>query len=546
MKFIKLTAYLLLLTLVGCQAEKKEDQSNNIAQPNILVITCEDISPYIGCYGDEVAMTPNIDKLASEGVRFTNMFSVAGVCAPSRNALITGMYPTSIGGNNMRTGNKREVENVPDELQIPPYECTPPAEVKCYTEYLREAGYYCTNNEKEDYQFNPPVTAWDESSRFAHWKNRPEGKPFFAIFNLMRSHESQVNVWLNEPIIIHPDSVEVPPYYPDTEDVRRDIARMHSNNTIMDREVGELLAQLEEAGLKDSTIIIFYSDHGGPLPRGKREIKDSGLNVPFIIRFPDKKYAGTVVDDLCSFVDIPPTILSLLDIQIPDYIQGQAFWGEQKAQPRKYIYAARDRMDEWFDCRRAVRDKNYKYIRNYFPEIGAYLDLDFRKQLNSMQELLKMRDEGRLNEEQMYWFRTHKAEEELYDLEKDPYELNNLADNPEYKDVLQRMRQEHLDWVERIDDKGVKYKNEKDLMLSMWPEGKQPKTQNPQFKVENGMVYINSATKGASIGYQVNGEGMNKIHWFLYAEPFEATKGDTITAIAHRIGYKPARSSFVY
>ena len=363
------------------QAPAVQDQ-----RPNIICLVCEDISPYLGCYGDPVALTPHLDQLAEEGIRFTRMYSVSGVCAPSRNALITGMYPSGIGGNNMRTGNRRKVENVSDSLQVPPYECTPPSDVKCYTEYLRAAGYYCTNNAKEDYQFRAPKSAWDESSSRAHWRNRPGDQPFFAIFNFMRSHESQVWAWEQEPWIIHPDSVEVPPYYPDTPLVRRDLARMHSNNTIMDREVGEIIAQLVEDGLLENTIVIFYSDHGGPLPRGKREVLETGTLVPFIVRFPGKEHAGLVKDELCSFVDIPATILSLAGVQLPAYMQGRAFLGDQKSEPRKYIFSARDRMDEWFDCRRAVRDEQYRYIRNYRPDLGAYLDLGCLSSMNTMKE----------------------------------------------------------------------------------------------------------------------------------------------------------------
>ncbi len=519
---------------VACSPVTKEQMQ----PPNILCLVCEDISPYVGCYGDPIAITPHIDRLAKEGVRFNRMYSVSGVCAPSRNALITGMYPSGIGGNNMRTNNRRKVENVPDSLQVTPYECTPPPYVKCYTEFLREAGYYCTNNDKEDYQFKAPRSAWDESSRTAHWRNRPDDKPFFAIFNFIRSHESQVWTWEQEPWIIHPDSVEVPPYYPDTPLIRRDIARMHSNNTIMDREVGEIMAQLEEDGLLENTIVIFYSDHGGPLPRSKREILESGTQVPFVIRFPGKEDAGTVVNDLCSFVDIPATILSLAGVQVPDYMQGQAFWGEQKAAPRKYIYGARDRMDEWFDCRRAVRDERYRYIRNYRPDIGAYLDLRFRKSMITMKELLIAREAGSLDADQRYWFRSEKLVEELYDLENDPHELHNLAPDPAYGEIKNNLSKALDDWLAEIDDKGVKYRSEKELMLSMWPDGIQPQTNQPQLSSQEGMVEIKCDTEGASISYHVNQTGMNADHWFLYTEPVQLNPGDAITAIAHRIGYK--------
>lgn len=509
-----------------------------LTRPNILCITCEDISPLLGCYGDPHALTPNIDRIAREGIRYTNMFSVSGVSAPSRHALITGMYPTGTGGNNMRTSNTRKIMNVPDSLQVPPYECTPPPFVRCFTEYLREAGYYCTNNEKEDYQFIAPKSAWDESGRKASWKNKPTGSPFFAVFNLIRTHESQVAVWADEPEAVSPDSITIPPYYPDTTEVRRDIARVYTNIAIMDREVGEILSELEKAGLLNQTIIIFYSDNGGPLPRGKREILDSGLKVPFLVRFPDKKFAGTVSDELCSFVDIPATILSLAGVTIPGYMDGQAFLGNQRSAPRNYIFAARDRMDEWTDCRRAVRDSKFKYIRNYRTDIGAYQDLEYRKQLQTMQVLLNMHREGRLNAAQEYWFRQKKEPEELYDLENDPYELNNIAGLPEYQNDLVRLRIALDEWIRKTDDKGIKFVHEKYLVEEFWPEGIQPVTGAPEMSLSNGMVYLNSTTDGASIVYQINHMGMNPAHWYLYKEGIKVQPKDTVTAIAHRIGFR--------
>lgn len=537
----KILTLILFPLLFSCGSRVEKE-----FQPNILCLVCEDISPYLGCYGDPVALTPNLDKLAAEGIRFNRMYSVYGVCAPSRNALITGMYPASIGGGNMRTGNKRPVINVPDSLQIPPYESTPPAFVKCYTEYLRAAGYYCTNNAKEDYQFKAPRSAWDESSNTAHWRDRPDGMPFLAIFNFIRSHESQIWAWEQEPWIIHPDSVIVPPYYPDTPLVRRDIARMHSNNTIMDREVGEIIAQLEEDGLLENTIIIFYSDHGGPMPRGKRELLETGTLVPFIVRLPGKERAGTEINDLCSFVDIPATILSLAGIKVPDYMHGKAFMGDQKAAPREYIFTARDRMDECFDCRRAVRDERYRYVRNYRPDFGAYLDLSFRKQMRTMNELLRFRNSHDLNEEQDYWFREKKAEEELYDLETDPYELNNLAGAPGYSEVQSRLSGVLDKWISDIDDKGIKHATEKELMLSMWPEGIQPLTLKPDISLNNGKVVIDCKTEGASLVYQVNGAGFRSDHWNLFTGPLDLEPGQKVTAIAHRIGYAESEiASFV-
>ncbi len=511
----------------------KTGQSARIKKPNILIFSCEDISSYLHCFGDSIARTPNLDQFAAEGIRYTHFFSTLGVCAPSRFALITGMYPSACGGNNMRTNRK----NLPEG--IPPYEAVPPAEVKCVSELLRANGYYCTNNVKTDYQFKPPVTAWDEHSRSAHWKHRPEGMPFFAIFNTMTTHESQVWDRANDPVTIKPEDVTVPPFYPDTPEIREDIARVYSNTTVMDREFGEMLQEVKKAGLLEETIVIFYSDHGGPLPRGKREIYDSGLRSPMIIRFPNQLLAGAVVDDLVSFVDIPPTLLSLAGIKPPEYMHGRAFLGTYQAKPRDYIFAARDRIDGQYDVRRGVRDHYFKYIRNYNPDIGCYQDVKFRKNLDSMQELLRFKEEDRLNQDQSYWFRETKAPEELYKLDEDPYELHNLAEDPRYEDDLIRLRKVHEAWLKDVGDNP--HQTEKELVWSMWPDGMQPVTKNPEIVSKGKMIKITCPTHGASIAYQINGKGLKNGHWFLYTQAFEVRPGDRITAVAHRIGYKSSK-----
>jgi N-sulfoglucosamine sulfohydrolase len=497
-------------------------------RPNILCITCEDISPRLASYGDTVALTPVLDRLAREGVRFTRMFSVSGVCAPSRAALITGMYPSSIGANHMRVSRK-------DVPGIEPYEVVPPPHVRPYTELLRAAGYYTTNNSKTDYQFKPPITAWDENGRDAHWKNRPEGMPFFSIFNSTTTHESQVWKRANDPVVIPPERVLLPPYYPDTLKVRRDVARVYSNVAIMDREVGELLAELEEAGLAEDTIVIWYSDHGGPMPRQKRLVLDSGLHVPFMMRFPKGAHAGTVNDELSSFVDIPATILSLAGVKVPEYMQGRPFWGEQKAPPREYVYAARDRLDAQYDAARAVRDKRFKYIRNFKPQVSAYLDVQYRKQMGIMQELLRLRDEGGLDPIQARWFRQPKKKEELYDTVADPFEVHDLARDPAYAGEVERLSAALEGWMGRIGDDPLR--PETDLVESMWPGGVQPKTAAPALSWHDGTVEIECTTEGAALAYQVDGRGYGPNHWLLYKGPFAARSGSTISATAIRIGY---------
>ena len=502
-------------------------------KPNILWITYEDQMSTLGCFGDPVALTPNLDRLAEEGVRFTNVFSCAGVCAPSRSGLITGMYPTSIGTHHMRTlGN-------PEYQPVPKYSAVIPEYVKCYSEYLRMGGYYCTNNSKEDYQFIAPVTAWDESSRTAHWKNRPKNKPFFAIFNFTVCHES--GMWRNKdhPLRVDPGEVKVPPYYPDNELVRREIARNYSNLYEMDSLAGLVIDELEAEGLLDSTVIFFYSDHGGPLPRQKREIYDTGLKVPLIIRFPHKQMAGGVVDELISFIDFAPTLLSLTHYPVPEYLQGQAFLGPGQAPPRSYIFAARDRLDNDYDMVRGVRDKQFKYFKNYHPEKPYIMNIEYRMQMDLMKELLRAHEAGELNEVQKGWFAQSKPPEELYDLYKDPYELRNLAEDPEYIDKLIELRQELESWLDQYGDMG--FIPEMDMVKTMWNgEDHPPKTVNPEIRRYDNRISISCETKGASIGYQIiRGEKIPDA-WQVYKEPFSIVENERLIVLAHRIGFIPS------
>lgn len=502
-------------------------------KPNILWITCEDMSADLPDYGDNTVATPNISRLVREGVKFTHMFSVSGVCAPSRSAIITGMYPTSIGTQHMRTGTK--------DIPVPPYEAVPPPDVKCFTEYLRAGGYYCTNNAKTDYQFGVPFTAWNESSNKAHWRNRPKDKPFFSVFNIEVTHESRIWMRKDEPLRVDPKKIQLPPYYPESPVIRKDMARYYDNIMVMDSIAGGILKQLEEDGLLENTIVVFFSDHGAGLPWYKRELYDRGLHVPFIVRYPGKKGAGTQENELHSFVDLAPSMLSLAGIEIPKHIQGKAFLGEAKEKVlRKYIYAARDRMDQQYDMVRAVRDKQYKYIRNYQPEKLNYQDLTYRKQMDLMKEILKFREDGKLNKVQQRWFMA-KPKEELYDVKNDPYELKNLADDPDYKNVLNRLKAAHERWIKEIKDLG--FTPEKEMLNAMWPGLKQPVTKAPVLKTAEGNkdgkvnVTISCETKGASIAYKIGGADKD---WNLYTKPLAVSKGSEIKAKAIRYGYNPS------
>ena len=531
----------LLIFSFSCENGKMAEKEG--VPPNIVWITVEDMSPRLAAFGDSIAATPHIDRLAAEGVRYTNVFSVSGVCAPSRSSLITGMYPTTIGAQHMRTMQRTSaIADItdPELLAIPTYEAVPPPEVKCFPEYLRAKGYYCTNNPKEDYQFTRPITAWDESSREAHWKNRPDTKtPFFAVFNISATHESQVWSRASEPMRVDTSLITIPPYYPDHPVVRRDIGRHYSNIELLDQRVGAILRELRQAGLMENTIIFFFSDHGDGLPRMKRWLYDSGLHVPLIIRWPDGEGAGSVNDDLISFVDFAPTMLSLTGINIPEYMQGQAFLGDQKVAPRTYVYAAKDRMDPVMDNARAVRDSRFKYIRNYMPDAPYVGFLPYRNRMELMQVLLEMNEAGTLKGPQRLWFSPSKPVEELYDTQNDPHEINNLASDPSYAGKLAELRQAHEAWKEATGDWGMIPETE--LKKELWPpDGVQPGTAPVEFSLPDSVftadveIALSSATEGASIAYAVDSTS----HWQLYTGPLKINKSSTLYAQAIRIGYK--------
>lgn len=506
-------------------------------QPNILWLVTEDMGSFIPAFGDSTVKTPNLSRLAAEGIRYTHCFSPSGVCAPSRAAISTGMYPSHIGAHHMRTGGNPKY--FPTELK--PYEAQPGPEVKMHSEYLRRNGYYCTNRSKEDYQFKKPVTAWDESGRGGHWRNRKPGQPFFAIFNFEVTHESRIWNKAEDSLWVDADlDVPVPPYLPDNEIGQRDVRRMYSNIKEMDFQVGEILAQLEADGLLDSTIIFWYADHGGPLPRMKRLLYDSGMRLPLMVRFPDAYRAGEVDDQLVSFVDFKPTILSLAGIEPPAYLDGRAFLGKYDASgERVYVHGAADRFDAKYDMIRAVRDKQFKYLRNYKPEQGYYLPVAYREQMPIMQELLRMRDAGELNPFQAQWFRDSKEKEELFDTEADPHELHNLAADPVYSGILAELREECDRWMDEIDDKGRI--PEPEFFRSIWPGEVQPITANPEIAIEAGKVSLQSETPGASIGYQVVQTGAAPGEtWQVYVEPFAIESGQEVIALAHRIGFVPS------
>jgi uncharacterized sulfatase len=522
-------------------------------RPNILWISLEDISPDLGCYGDKYAVTPNIDALASEGCRFTRAFTHAGVCAPSRSGIITGMHPTTIGTHFMRCKG------------------VPPAHVKCFTEYLRAAGYYCTNDSKTDYNFDAPLTAWDDNRAGAHWRNRPTKEtPFFAVINLTTTHESQIRLpeaQLQErrdsldPHELHdPAKAPLPPYYPDTPIVRRDMANYYDNLTWTDRRVGQILKQLDDDGLADRTIVFFWGDHGRGLPRHKRWIYDSGIRVPLIVRWPGKIEAGSVRDDLVCFLDLAPTVLSLAGIDPPTHFQGQPFLG-QRIRTRQYIFAARDRMDETLDIIRGVRDKRFKYIRNYCPDLPYSQHITYMDEMPTMKEWRRLAGENKLAAPQKIFFQPSKPVEELYDTDADSHEIHNLAGNPTYAGELVRLRGAHEKWRVETGDLGLI--PEAELMERVRPGGKWSVTADPTISISGNKVTVACATEGASIAYRIGSPSeppadapaakgkkgkrgktaaaAPRERWLLYTGPIEIPAGQTLYAQACRLGFRDSQ-----
>ncbi|HPG40503.1 MAG TPA: sulfatase-like hydrolase/transferase [bacterium] len=427
------------LVIPGCATLGKK-------RPNILWLTCEDTSPALGCYGDAYANTPNIDKVAAQGIVYRNAFTTAPICAPSRSCLITGRYATSLGTQHLRS-----------EIPVP-------ADLKILPEYLREAGYFCTNNSKTDYNFSPDER-WNENSATAHWRNRPAGLPFFSVFNYTITHEGNANN-SNDQVLAglterhDPARAALPPNYPDTPEMRRICARQYDLVTAWDQQVGERLKELEDDGLLEDTIIFIFSDHGFGLPRYKRWLYDTGLHVPLVIRIPGKfhhlakTHAGHENTDLVSFVDFAPSVLQLAGQPIPAVMEGAPFLGRKTPPARQFIFGARDRADDVFDVSRCVRSERYIYIRNFIPHLPYIQNaLIFGDQKTAFRELRRVRNtEGLPPGGEAMW--QHKPLEELYDLQNDPNELHNLASSPDYADIKETLKTRLFDWILQTRDSG--------------------------------------------------------------------------------------------
>ncbi len=509
-------------------------------RPNILLLVAEDLSARVGAFGDPLARTPNIDALAREGVRYPNTFTTAGVCAPSRAALITGMHQESIGAQHMRAVSSPRAR----------YLAVPPPEVRAFPEYLRAAGYYTFTDRKLDYQFSGvqagsgPFTIWDAEGEGSDWQGRADGQPFFGMINLLTTHESALfaptqelaaGSWQGALVAslrswqrvrngadTDPQSVSVPPYYPDTPEVRAGIATHYDNVAVMDDEVGGWMQRLREEHLLDDTIVIWTTDHGDALPRAKREVFDSGIRVPMVLRIPGAAAAGGEREQLVSFVDLAPTILGLAGITVPGHLHGRDFL---KAPPRQYIYAARDRIDEQDDRVRAVRDARFKYLRYYQPGTPGAVHIDYRDQQPIMAALWEAHAAGTLSPAAAQWFAPRPVEA-LYDVQGDPHELHNLAFNPDFAEVLGRMR-EALAARPQAD---LSEFSEADMAAQFWPDGRQPVTESVTFQAYDAAhVALRCATPGAAIAYRAS----EQASWRVYSTPLPANSAWQAKAVRY-------------
>ncbi len=517
---------------MGCSEENKETSPiEKTVLPNIVWLVAEDQSPeWFPMYGDTTIALPNLQMLANDGVTYENAYSPAPVCAPARSAIITGMYPTTLGTHNMRAhASWRGVNNEPT-IGIPSYSPVVPEGARMFTEYLRAKGYYCANGPKEDYNFEKTDAAWDESSDQRHWRKRKDGQPFFTVFNFKVCHESQIWKRGKDSLFVNPKDVPVPPYFPDNDTIRHDLAVNYSNLKRLDDQIGEVLAQLKEDGLYENSIIFFYGDHGGPFPRHKRALYETGTKVPMVIKFAANMDAGSRDDRFLSFIDLAPTVLSLAGIKPPKVMQGKAQFGTFEAVKKpRYTFHASDRFDAVYDRLRAVRGARYKYIKSFNADLPHALPVTYREQMPTMRNLRALHASGDLNDEQAAWLNSPKPEEELYDLKKDPYELHNLAAVPALADTLLFYRKLLSDWMTKTNDLGGF--PEKELLAKWLPKGVQPALPPLEMEEKGDSIVLLSKKSDATIVWKRPQDSI----WSVYSTPLPNKV--SFEAKAERIGF---------
>jgi len=510
-------------------------------QPNILLLVAEDLSNRLGAYGDQVAKTPNIDRLAQSGQIFTNVFTTAGVCAPSRAALITGQHQISMGAQHMRSSTSPHGK----------YFAQPSEEVKAFPEILRAKGYFTFTDRKLDYQFSGiysgtgPFTIWDvEGEDHLAWRQRKPGQPFFGLINFSETHESGLmrhdgvihseshrqtiafrqKANLNGARITDPKLVNLEPYYPDLPKLRTDIAQHYNNIHKMDKRVGKILKDLAADNLENNTVIIWTSDHGDGLPRAKRELYDSGIKVPMIIAG-NQNQSSAPDHQMISFVDLAPTILGLADIEKSKWHHGRNFL-TNNSQKRKYVFASRDRIDEVDDRQRAVRDQRYKYIRSFNESVPGGHPLAYRDNLEITRAWREAHERGLTNAIQSEWFKPF-GRDKLFDLKKDPHETVNLVGDSDYAEIKDRLSSTLYKFINRHDS--WENNSEKNMREVFLREGQIRQTRPPEFFISENRIVLTSSSN-ASIGWRIPGAR----RWEIYSGPIDS---EVIEAKSVRYGW---------
>jgi len=414
-------------------------------RPNILWLISEDTGPEFGCYGYSLVHTPNVDRLAAEGARFNAVFTTAPVCSPSRSSFMTGMFATTIGAHNHRS-HRRDGYTLPGGVYV-------------FTKYLRDAGYFIAlpGKRKTDWNFKYKVRPYDSFQ----WEDLKTHQPFFAQYQFSETHR-RFKHCPKHPV--DPNNVALPPYYPDHPVARQDWALYLETINVLDEHIGEVLKKLERDGLADNTIVFYFADHGRAHVRGKQWLYDGGIHIPLVVRWPGHLAPGAVVDELVSALDFAPTCLDLAGADVPKHMQGRIFLGPYKQPEPRYIFATRDRCDETVDRIRCVRSRRYKYIRNFMPERPYTQPNRYKERAYPMVALMKqLHAEGKLTPAQELFMAPRRPPEELYDVQADPWEIHNLAANPNCQNVLEEMRAALDHWISETDDKGRFPETEEEL-----------------------------------------------------------------------------------
>ena len=470
---------------------------NGQEPPNFLWLVCEDQSLFFSMYGDSSANTPNINQLAKDGVVYQNCYTPSPVCAPSRSSLITGMYPTSLGTQHMRAYKKSAENNtINSHNSLPYYSAKPKKPIRFFTEDLRANGYYCTNNSKEDYNMITSPLAWDESSQEAHWRNRQYGQPFFSVFNFMITHESRI--WKNNTKYSKEELEEVliPKFFPDHDGIKGDLLTNYKNLEKLDKQIGLIIDQLKADNLYENTIIFFFSDHGGPFPRFKRSIYETGIRVPMVAKWIDDTYRGNT-NQLVSFVDFAPTILDAANVEREFPFEGVSFF---KNDQRQYVYAATDRFDAGTDMRRSIRGSDFKLIYNADTTSPVYNPVLYRQQMKTMQVLDSLQDKNNLNTYFSNWFSKHKNRFELYEVSNDYFEVNNLINNPKYELIYNTLKYHLFSWMEESDFGNM---SESAMLDSMFTTSINiPKLNMPKLTINNVGYLIEPNNLYVSLGWR--------------------------------------------